>query len=90
MCALSVKVYGLYWVVGGLPGIQKLTKKIHHNFGTTRESYTGYDSHSILETTRVRLIPHPYKISYSIMYMSLFTDTFFEIYYSIQYRTLRN
>ena len=27
MCALSVKVYGLYWVVGGLPGIQKLTKK---------------------------------------------------------------
>jgi len=28
VCALSARVYGIYWVVGGLPGIQKLTKKI--------------------------------------------------------------
>ena len=61
MCVLSVRVYEIYWVVGGLSGIQKLTKKIHHNFGITGESYTGYDSHSRLETTRMRLIWHPYK-----------------------------
>jgi len=66
----------------------KTNKKVHHNFGTTGESYTGYDSYSRLETTRVRLIRHPYKKSYSIRYMGLFIDTFFEIYYSIQYRTL--
>ena len=82
MCVLSVRVYEIYWVVGGLSGIQKLTKKIHHNFGITGESYTGYDSHSRLETTRMRLIQHPNKKSYSIKYMSLFTNTFFEIYYS--------